>query len=174
MQAQTLFHQDLFHSFEAMKTAAPGMSVKAFTAMLDQRTKQFGRRYYRFCKNEDPGFFDGVFLAQDSEVSNFVEEVRVAVKSTVEKILEVTGSLKKMQDQLHCCDDMLKQWVVDVKQWASSDRNKRCQKIAQEKKHLLEEIQRYNQHPDGDPVDTKSVVQKLFRRCRHYHQEEAF
>lgn len=43
MQAQTLFHQDLFHSFEAMKTAAPGMSVKAFTAMLDQRTKQFAR-----------------------------------------------------------------------------------------------------------------------------------
>ncbi|KAL1276160.1 hypothetical protein QQF64_035783 [Cirrhinus molitorella] len=41
MQAQTLFHQDLFHSFEAMKTAAPGMSVKAFTAVLDQRTKQF-------------------------------------------------------------------------------------------------------------------------------------
>ncbi|KAL0199387.1 hypothetical protein M9458_007927, partial [Cirrhinus mrigala] len=29
------------------------------------------------------------------------------------------------------------------------------------KKRLLEEIQRYNQHPDGDPVDTKSVVQKL-------------
>ena len=25
-----------------------------------------------------------------------------------------------MQDQLHCSDDMLKQWVVDVKQWASS------------------------------------------------------
>ncbi|RXN14756.1 hypothetical protein ROHU_028536 [Labeo rohita] len=41
-------------------------------------------------------------------------------KKTVEKTLEVTGSLKKMQDQLHCCDDMLKQWVVDVKQWASS------------------------------------------------------
>ncbi|KAI2647104.1 Lysine--tRNA ligase [Labeo rohita] len=42
-------------------------------------------------------------------------------KKTVEKTLEVTGSLKKMQDQLHCCDDMLKQWVVDVKQWASSE-----------------------------------------------------
>ncbi|KAL0146702.1 hypothetical protein M9458_058042, partial [Cirrhinus mrigala] len=121
-------------------------------------------------------------------------------KKTVEKTLEVTESLKKMQDQLHSCDDMLKQWVVDVKQWASSgnaatspvdarglqisiealfvsicqkkhylyrqnDRNKRrqkiSQKIAQEKKRLLEEIQRYNQHPDGDPVDTKSVVQKL-------------
>ncbi|XP_050958154.1 uncharacterized protein LOC127159342, partial [Labeo rohita] len=103
-----------------MKTAAPGMSVKAFTAMLDQRTKQFGRtgkvnadafqrsflqyvyyntevnqllgkepfvcpacspemvavsvdgnrKLYKFQKtnqNEDPGFFDGVFLAQDSE-----------------------------------------------------------------------------------------------------------
>lgn len=43
MQAQTLFHQDLFHSFEAMKPTAPGMSVKAFTAMLDQRTNHFGR-----------------------------------------------------------------------------------------------------------------------------------
>lgn len=43
MHAQTLFHQDLFHYFEAMKIAAPGMSVKAFTAMLDQGTKQFER-----------------------------------------------------------------------------------------------------------------------------------
>ncbi|KAL1276161.1 hypothetical protein QQF64_035784 [Cirrhinus molitorella] len=41
-------------------------------------------------------------------------------KKTVEKTLEVTTSLKKMQDQLHCSDDMLKQWIVDVKQWASS------------------------------------------------------
>ncbi|KAL1276441.1 hypothetical protein QQF64_036064 [Cirrhinus molitorella] len=440
MQAQTLFHQDLFHSFEAMKTAAPGMSVKAFTAMLDQRTKQFGRtgkvsadafqrsflqyvycnselnqllgkepfvcpacspemvavsvdgnrKLYRFKKtnqSEEPGFFDGVFLAQDSEVSKFVEEIRAAVKSTagkamcgeshwtaaremskqankldeegveiavcrhgfllkglnmyrgeifaypmflqkefqgatflamdvtcryvpylqkvsealthlqplqkmrhclsvmhakahntkceilwnarnqegagttlgeeveqvnsflsrcalttkymaksvrtdmltvyaigwnqrkdnglhialssrfkktVEKTAEVTTSLKKMQEQLHCSDDMLKQWIVDVKQWANSgnaattpvdarglqisiealfvsicqkkhylyrqnDRNKRrqkiSQKIAQEKKRLLEEIQRYNQQPDGDPVDTNSVVQKLSNKA---------
>ncbi|XP_041641742.1 uncharacterized protein LOC121508745 [Cheilinus undulatus] len=43
MQAQTLLQEDLFHSFEAMKTAAPGMSRQAFTAMLDQRTKHFGR-----------------------------------------------------------------------------------------------------------------------------------
>ncbi|XP_042575480.1 uncharacterized protein LOC109070119 isoform X2 [Cyprinus carpio] len=56
MQAQTLFHQDLFHSFEAMKTTAPGMSVKAFTAMLDQRTKWFGRRsflQYVYCNSEE-------------------------------------------------------------------------------------------------------------------------
>ncbi|XP_051993319.1 uncharacterized protein LOC127651503 isoform X2 [Xyrauchen texanus] len=440
MQAQTLFHQDLFHSFEAMKTTAPGMSVKAFTAMLDQRTKRFSRtgkvnadafqrsflqyvycnseedqllekepfvcpacspemvavsvdgnrKLYRFQKanqSEEPGFFDGVFLSQDSEVSSIVEEVRGAVKSTagramcgeshwtaaretskqankldeegveiavcrhgfllkglnmyrgeifaypmflqkefqsaaflamdvtchyvpylkkvsealthlqplqkmrhclsvmhakahntkceilwnarnqegagttlgeeveqvnsflsrcalttkymsksvrtdmltvhaigwnqrkenglhialssrfkktVENTLDATESLKKMQDQLHCSDDMLKQWVVDVKQWASSgnvaassvdarglqisiealfvsicqkkhylyrqnDRNKRrqkiTQKIAQEKKLLLGEIQRYNQQPNGDPVDTHSVVQKLSNKA---------
>ncbi len=50
-----------------------------------------------------------------------------------------------------------------------TDRNKRCQKIsqkiAQEKKRLLEEIQRYNQQPDGDPVDTNSVVQKLSNKA---------
>ncbi|ROL43693.1 hypothetical protein DPX16_21854 [Anabarilius grahami] len=49
------------------------------------------------------------------------------------------------------------------------DRNKRCQKIsqkiAQEKKRLLVEIQRYNQQPDGDLVDTISVVQKLSNKA---------
>ncbi|XP_010769918.1 uncharacterized protein [Notothenia coriiceps] len=397
MQAQTLFHQDLFHSFEAMKTAAPGMSRQAFTAMLDQRTKQFGRTgkvnadafqrsflQYVYCTfeenktsgSEEPGFFDGVFLAQDSEVSTFVEDVRGAVKSTAgkamcgeshwtaaretskrankldeegveiavcrhgfllkeeksypmflqkefqsasllamdvtcryvpyldkvsealphlqplkemrhclsvmhakahntkceiiwnarnqegagttlgeeveqvnsflsrcglttkymaksartgmltvhamgwnhrkenglhiamssrfkktaEKTEAVTESLKKMQDQLNCSDDMLELWVDDVKQWASkgsasaspadagclqisiealfvsicqkkhylyrqNDRNKRrqkiVQKVAQEKKRLLEDIHKYNQQPDGDPIDTNTVVEKL-------------
>ncbi|XP_046894585.1 uncharacterized protein LOC124479742 isoform X2 [Hypomesus transpacificus] len=90
-------------------------------------------------------------------------------KKTVEKTVDVAESLKTMQEQLHCCDDMLKQWVVDVKQWASSNRNKRrqkiTQKIAQEKKRLLEDIQRYNQQPDGDPVDTELVVQKLSNKA---------
>ncbi|RXN35009.1 hypothetical protein ROHU_003915 [Labeo rohita] len=134
------------------------------------------------------------------KVGTVVEDVAFdEILPTVEKTLEVTGSLKKMQDQLHCCDDMLKQWVADVQQWASSgnaatspvdarglqisikglfvsicqkkhylyrqnDRNKRCQKIsqkiAQEKKRLLEEIQRYIQHPDdGVDIITKK---KLF------------
>ncbi|CAL8275614.1 unnamed protein product [Arctogadus glacialis] len=42
-----------------------------------------------------------------------------------------------------------------------TDRNKRRQKITQEKKRLLEEIVRYNQKPDVDLVDTSSVVQNL-------------
>ena len=32
-------------------------------------------------RDEEPGFFDGIFLAKDCEVSSFVEEVRGAVKS---------------------------------------------------------------------------------------------
>ncbi|XP_077099980.1 uncharacterized protein LOC143750666 [Siphateles boraxobius] len=44
-------------------------------------------------------------------------------------------------------------------------RQKITQKIAQEKKRLLDEIQRYNQQPDGDPVDTHSVVQKLSNKA---------
>ena len=50
-----------------------------------------------------------------------------------------------------------------------ADRNKRrqkiTQKIAQEKKRLLEDIQRYNQQPDGDLVDTDLVVQKLSNKA---------
>ena len=46
----------------------------------------------------------------------------IAVFQTVEKTVDVAESLKTMQEQLHCCDDMLKQWVVDVKQWASSSK----------------------------------------------------
>ncbi|KAF3834428.1 hypothetical protein F7725_025632 [Dissostichus mawsoni] len=111
---------------------------------------------------------------------------------TAEKTEAVTESLKKMQDQLNCSDDMLELWVDDVKQWASkaspadagclqisiealfvsicqkkrylyrqNDRNKRRQKIAQEKKRLLEDIHKYNQQPDGDPIDTNTVVEKL-------------
>lgn len=47
----------------------------------------------------------------------------VVVLQTIENTLDATESLKKMQDQLHCSDDMLKQWVVDVKQWASSGKD---------------------------------------------------
>lgn len=42
------------------------------------------------CRSEEPGFFDGVCLAQDSEVSNFVEEVRGAVKNVSLKRVRVT------------------------------------------------------------------------------------
>ncbi|KAK1900130.1 Tumor necrosis factor ligand superfamily member 10 [Dissostichus eleginoides] len=80
MQAQTLFHQDLFHSFEAMKTAAPGI--------LDKPLLQcWTRDQSSLEESEEPGFFDGEFLAQDSEVSTFVEDVRGAVKSTAGKAM---------------------------------------------------------------------------------------
>ncbi|KAK7918642.1 hypothetical protein WMY93_009926 [Mugilogobius chulae] len=125
MQGQTLYHQDLFDTFEAMKTTAPGLSRQAFTAMLDQRTDFYGRngivkpdsfqrsylqytyckfavkkllgeksftcpacspdqlvvsldgnrKLYRFRSVMNLVFFDGVFLAKDDDVQEFVENV---------------------------------------------------------------------------------------------------
>ncbi|XP_025761620.1 uncharacterized protein LOC109201389 [Oreochromis niloticus] len=39
----TLFSVDFFQSFYDIKKAAPGMSLKAFVKMLDERTAHFGR-----------------------------------------------------------------------------------------------------------------------------------
>ncbi|XP_059201627.1 uncharacterized protein LOC131981368 [Centropristis striata] len=39
----TLFSTDVFQSFYDIKKAAPGMSLKAFVKMLDERTAHFGR-----------------------------------------------------------------------------------------------------------------------------------
>ena len=48
------------------------------------------------------------------------KNILYAFLQTVEKTSEVSENLKKLQDQMHCWDGMLKQWVADVKQWASS------------------------------------------------------
>lgn len=40
---QTIFHLDLFLSFEELKISAPGLSREAFVKMLKQRSQQFGR-----------------------------------------------------------------------------------------------------------------------------------
>lgn len=39
----TLYSTDVFHSYEELKMAAPGLSCQAFLRMLDQRTVRFGR-----------------------------------------------------------------------------------------------------------------------------------
>ena len=46
------------------------------------------------CRSQEPGFFDGLFLAKDSEVSTFVEEVRGVVQSVSFKQVK-DGSAKK-------------------------------------------------------------------------------
>ncbi|KAF3861185.1 hypothetical protein F7725_001440, partial [Dissostichus mawsoni] len=38
---------------------------------------------------------------------------------------------------------------------------KRSSKRCPRKKRLLEDIHKYNQQPDGDPIDTNTVVEKL-------------
>ena len=39
----TVYSTDVFHSYEELKMAAPGLSCQAFLRMLDQRTVRFGR-----------------------------------------------------------------------------------------------------------------------------------
>ena len=39
----TIYEADLFHSFEDMKMASPGLSLQAFLRMLEKRTVRFGR-----------------------------------------------------------------------------------------------------------------------------------
>ncbi|XP_025761235.1 uncharacterized protein LOC102080048 isoform X2 [Oreochromis niloticus] len=46
----TLFSMDVFQSFYDIKKAAPGMSLKAFVKMLDERTAHFGREVAEFMK----------------------------------------------------------------------------------------------------------------------------
>ena len=38
-----VYSTDVFHSYEELKMAAPGLSCQAFLRMLDQRTVRFGR-----------------------------------------------------------------------------------------------------------------------------------
>ncbi|KAK6296536.1 hypothetical protein J4Q44_G00326780 [Coregonus suidteri] len=70
---QTIFTVDLFKSVEDMKVLAPGCSRQAFVGMLDGRTKHFGRSDSLF--SIEKGFYDGVFLAKDDDVSSFVKHV---------------------------------------------------------------------------------------------------
>ncbi|XP_029916449.1 uncharacterized protein LOC115365531 [Myripristis murdjan] len=123
---ETLYTVDLFTTYEDLKITAPGMSRQAFVAMLEQRTKLFGRsgkicgdtmqksflewsyakfeverlsqvhhfqcpactpsmlavavdgnrKLYRFKSQPGPnGFFEGVFLAKDAEVTSFVDYI---------------------------------------------------------------------------------------------------
>ncbi|KAI4801695.1 hypothetical protein KUCAC02_019573 [Chaenocephalus aceratus] len=89
---ETLYAVDLFTTYEDLKITAPGMSRQAFVSMLEHRTKLFGRSgkicgdtlqksflewtYAKFESQPGPcGFFDGVFLAKDAEVSSFVDYI---------------------------------------------------------------------------------------------------
>ncbi|KAF3861186.1 hypothetical protein F7725_001441, partial [Dissostichus mawsoni] len=99
-------------------------------------------------------------------------------KKTAEKTEAVTESLKKCRTRsasaspadAGCLQISIEALFVSICQkkhylYRQNDRNKRrqkiVQKIAQEKKRLLEDIHKYNQQPDGDPIDTNTVVEKL-------------
>ena len=48
----------------------------------------------------------------------------ISILQTLEKTGEVTQTLAKLQAEFHCSDEMLQQWVLDVKEWAKTGMNK--------------------------------------------------
>ncbi|KAK9970282.1 hypothetical protein ABG768_026237 [Culter alburnus] len=69
-------------------------------------------------------------------------------KKTCQRLQDETARLAELKTELHCTDELVSQWLSDVKEWAadatafSSDRLRR--KLAEDKKLLLQEIQKYN------------------------------
>ncbi|XP_034005761.1 uncharacterized protein LOC117497862 isoform X1 [Trematomus bernacchii] len=82
---QRSFLQYVYCTFEENKLlgkepyVCPTCSPEMLAVSVDGNRKLY--RFQKTNQSEEPGFFDGVFLAQDSEVSTFVEDVRGAVKS---------------------------------------------------------------------------------------------
>ncbi|TKS88108.1 hypothetical protein D9C73_022232 [Collichthys lucidus] len=78
------------------------------------------RKLYRFKSQPgSDGFFDGVFLANDAEVSSFVDYIHGTTGHTVQRITEATKDLEKLTTELSLQQDTVHQWVSDVQQWTS-------------------------------------------------------
>ncbi|XP_034070758.1 uncharacterized protein LOC117545178 isoform X2 [Gymnodraco acuticeps] len=74
LQFATIYDTDIFHSFEEMKMAVPGLSCQAFLRMLDQRTLRFGRAGKISANSFHKSFFE--WEAVRFEVDNIVKEER--------------------------------------------------------------------------------------------------
>ncbi|KAL3981351.1 tropomyosin 3 [Sarotherodon galilaeus] len=72
----TLFSMDVFQSFYDIKKAAPGMSLKAFVKMLDERTAHFGRLSLCPFSTSEQANFEGVFIEKDEEVAEFMKYIQ--------------------------------------------------------------------------------------------------
>ncbi|KAJ8252917.1 hypothetical protein GJAV_G00207000 [Gymnothorax javanicus] len=67
------------HLMELEPFTCPACVPEQLVVSLDGNRKLY--RFQSANQDEEPGFFDGVFLAKDFKVSSFVEEARGAVKS---------------------------------------------------------------------------------------------
>ncbi|KAK2834617.1 hypothetical protein Q7C36_015318 [Tachysurus vachellii] len=67
---------------------------------------------------------------------------------TCQRLQDETARLDELKTELHCTDELVSQWLSDVKEWAADDsskfRHRLRRKLAEDKKLLLQEIQKYN------------------------------
>ncbi|KAL1268491.1 hypothetical protein QQF64_033854, partial [Cirrhinus molitorella] len=120
------------------------------------------RKLYRFRRetsSDDPGFFEGLFVAEDSAVSRFVDTVQKAVRNFHYSFVDIFLSSDQsdhpsqfqeaeLKAELLCTDEVVSQWFSDVKEWAAGDSSKLRhhlrRKLAEDKKLLLQETEKYN------------------------------
>ncbi|KTF77271.1 hypothetical protein cypCar_00046864 [Cyprinus carpio] len=126
------------------------------------------RKLYRFqhSKGSEEQYFKGIFIAKDVDVSSFVEEIRSKAKSTVRKAEAESQRLENLSRELGCPENMVQQWVHDVRQWATDDSNKirqmRRRKLGDEKRKLFEAIKRYNEQvPEEEGINEQMVESRL-------------
>ncbi|KAA8587667.1 hypothetical protein FQN60_016529, partial [Etheostoma spectabile] len=83
---------DFFTTYEDLKITAPGMSRQAFVSMLEGRTKLFEQwmETANVSKPGPDGCIDGVFLANDPEVS-FVDYIHGTTGHGKGDVVRVTG-----------------------------------------------------------------------------------
>ncbi|KAF4118211.1 hypothetical protein G5714_000262 [Onychostoma macrolepis] len=65
-----------------------------------------------------------------------------------QRLQDETARLAELKTELLCTDEVVAQWLSDVKEWAADDssklRHRLRRKLAQDKKLLLQEIEKYN------------------------------
>ncbi|KAI9516387.1 hypothetical protein NQZ68_017590 [Dissostichus eleginoides] len=131
------------------------------------------RKHYRFKKSrgtDEPSLFDGLFIAQDSKVSAFVDKIRSQmtikvkwggrsqegagntvgeeVEQTTQRAQTEVDNLESLKQELNISLEDTEQWVLEVKQWAATDSNqtRQCKRrrLTELKKKLRERILQYN------------------------------
>ncbi|KAK7878377.1 hypothetical protein WMY93_031007 [Mugilogobius chulae] len=79
MGCQLLFKFDVLTSFEHIKLISPAISQHAYLKMLEHRSASAGRIAISFSKSkgtDEAPLFEGHFMADDSKVSAFVQQIR--------------------------------------------------------------------------------------------------
>ncbi|RXN13649.1 hypothetical protein ROHU_009549 [Labeo rohita] len=74
--------------------------------------------------------------------------------------------LENLSRELRCPENMVQQWVHDVRQWATDDSNKirqlRRRKLGDEKRKLFEAIKQYNEQvPEEEGINEEMVESRL-------------